>query len=106
MAKFYGPVGYVITEETEPGNGVWVEKTTERQYYGDQFKNTRRLQTTEALNDNVTVNNIISIVSDEFAVQNFHSIRYVGFMGANWKVTDVEVQHPRLILTLGGLYIK
>ena len=25
-------------------------------------------------------------------------------MGAKWKITDVEVQYPRLLLTIGGLY--
>jgi hypothetical protein len=25
-------------------------------------------------------------------------------MGANWKITNVEVEFPRIILTLGGVY--
>lgn len=33
MAKFYGPVGYAETVETAPG--VYVEKITERMYFGD-----------------------------------------------------------------------
>ena len=102
MAKFYGPIGYAVTEETSPG--VWEDKIVDRMYYGDLVRNTRRLQTTDQLNDNINVANEISIVADPFARDNFHSMRYVEFMGAKWKITSVEVQYPRLILTVGGVY--
>lgn len=102
MAKFYGAIGYAVTEEAKPG--VWTEKIIEHVYYGDLTRNTRRLQSADQLNDNIDVANEISIVADPFANENFHSMRYVEFMGAKWKVTSVEVQYPRLILTLGGVY--
>lgn len=102
MAKFYGPVGYAEMVETAPG--VWEEQITERMYYGDLTRNTRRLQAVETLNDDINVANEISIVADPFANQNFHLIRYVGFMGTRWKITNVEVHYPRLILTVGGVY--
>lgn len=102
MAKFYGAIGYAVTEETKPG--VWEEKITERMYYGDLSRNTRRLQSTEHLNDDINITNEISIVADPFANENFHSMRYAEFMGAKWKITNVEVQYPRLILTVGGVY--
>lgn len=102
MAKFYGAIGYAETVETTPG--VWKEQITEHYYYGDLIRNTRRLQTADQLNDNINVANEISIVADPFAINNFHSMRYVEFMGAKWKISSVEVRHPRLILTVGGLY--
>ena len=102
MAKFYGKIGYAITEEIKPG--VWTERIIEPMYYGDLIRNTRKLQTAEQLNDNINIANEISIVADPFANENFHSIRYVEFMGAKWKVISVEVQYPRLILTVGGVY--
>lgn len=103
MAKFYGAIGYTETKETKPG--VWEDSITEHMYYGDLMRNTtRQLQSTESLNDNINIANQISIVADPFARENFHAMRYVYFMGSKWKVTDVEVQYPRLILTLGGLY--
>lgn len=102
MAKFYGPVGYAETVETRPG--VWEEKITERMYYGDLVRNSRRLQSSEYLNDDLTISNEISILADPYANQNFHAIKYVEFMGARWKVTNVEVQRPRLKLTIGGVY--
>lgn len=102
MAKFYGAIGYAVTEETAPG--VWMERITERMYYGELVRNTRKLQTVDQLNDNINVANEVSILADPFAYENFHSMRYVEFMGAKWKVTNVEVQYPRLILTVGGVY--
>ena len=102
MAKFCGVIGYVITEETEPG--IYVEEIVENQYYGDVIKNTRRLQEGTKVNDDITISNQVSIIADPFANNNFHAMRYVEFMGAKWKITNVEVQYPRLILTIGGLY--
>ena len=102
MAKFYGALGYAKTVETMPG--VWTEQITERDYYGDVIKNSRRLQSSDKVNDDININNQISIVADPYAINNFHSMRYAEFMGAKWKISDVEVQYPRLLLTLGGLY--
>jgi len=102
MAKFYGVIGYAETVETKPG--VWKEQITEKMYYGDLVRNIRKLQTTDQLNDDINVANEISIVADPFANENFHSMRYVEFMGAKWKITNVEVQYPRLILSVGGVY--
>ena len=102
MAKYSGPIGFAVTEETSPG--VWKELTTERNYYGDLIQNIRRLQTTDQVNDNIDISNRISIVADPYANQNFYAMRYAEFMGARWKITNVDVQPPRLILTLGGLY--
>lgn len=102
MAKWYGSIGYAETAETEPG--LWEEQITERQYYGDLIRNIRKLQTSGGVNDDINVANEISIVADPYANQNFHAMRYVDFMGAKWKITSVEVQYPRLILTIGGVY--
>lgn len=102
MARFFGVIGFAETIETKPG--VWVEQITERNYYGDLTRNNRRLQSTDQVNDNVTISNEISIVADPYANENFHSMRYVEFMGTKWKISNVEVQFPRLILTTGGLY--
>lgn len=103
MAKFYGVIGYAESVETKPG--VWEEQITERMYFGELVRNTRKLQTSSGqLNDNVNITNEISIVSDPFAIQNFHTMRYVEYMDTKWKITNVEVQYPRLILTLGGVY--
>lgn len=102
MAKFCGEIGFAETVET--ASDVWKNQITERQYYGDLIRNTRRLQSSEHLNDDISVANEISIVADPYARENFHAMQYVVFMGSKWKITAVEVQYPRLILTIGGIY--
>lgn len=102
MSKFYGSIGFVETTETKPG--VWKDQIVEHNYCGDLLRNTRRLEGSDRVNDDINVANEISIIADPYANKNFHSIRYVTFMGARWKVSNVNVQYPRLILTLGGVY--
>lgn len=102
MAKWFGIIGYAETVETSPG--VWKEQITKREYFGDLTRNARRLQSADNVNDNLEITNTLSIVSDPYAMENFHAMRYAEFMGARWKITNVEVQYPRLLLTLGGVY--
>lgn len=102
MAKFFGEVGYAIS--VDKGNGVHVEEIVERSYIGDVVRNTRRLETGEKVNDDLTVGNSISIVADAYANLHFFAIRYVRWAGTLWKVSNVEVQSPRLILRLGSIY--
>ena len=102
MAKWYGKIGYAESVETSPG--IWKEQITERNYYGDLTRNARRLQAADKLNDDINIVNELSIVSDPYAMDNFHAMRYAEYAGAKWKINNVEVQYPRLILTLGGLW--
>lgn len=102
MAKYFGKIGYAEQSETVPG--VWEEKIVERQYYGDVVRNVRKLESSGNLNDDINVSMEISIVADPYAIQNFHTMRYVEFMGSLWKIYNVEVNYPRLVLTIGGLY--
>lgn len=100
--KFYGIVGY--GETVEMAAGVWKDVITEVSYYGDVVRNTRQLSDGTKVNDDLTVNNSISIVADSYANEHFFAMRYVKWMGTLWIVTNVEVQSPRLLLTLGGVY--
>lgn len=106
MAKFYGKIGYGVSSESETQPGVWTQGYTERDAVGEYLKNTRQLESHDKVNDDININSIISIVSDPYASQHFHLIKYAkdGRTGIAWKVINVEVQYPRLILTLGGVY--
>lgn len=102
MAKFYGIIGYASQIESSPG--VWEDTIIEKKYSGDLIKNFRRNQFTETIHDDINISNEISILADPFAFENSSTIRYVTFMGAKWKVSNIDVQYPRLILTIGGVY--
>lgn len=102
MDRWYGVIGFGTPMETSPG--VYEEQITERSYYGEVVRNTRRLQTSNQVNDDIVISNEFSIVADPYAEQNFHKMRYIIFMGKRWKITNVEVNRPRLVLTVGGVY--
>jgi hypothetical protein len=102
--KFYGAIGYAETVESPADSGVWVEVITEVNYYGDVVTNTRQLKEGESVNNDISVNNSISIVADAYANEHFFAIRYIQWMGARWTVSNVTVQRPRLLLRLGEVY--
>lgn len=100
--RFYGKVGYGAPVETAPGvNSVVI---TEVSYFGDVVRNSRVLREGDRVNDDLSVDNSISIVADAYAIQNIFAIRYVEWMGTLWVVSHVDVQSPRLLLRLGGVY--
>lgn len=104
MAKWFGNVGYSETVETVPG--VHKPQITTHAYYGDVIRNNTRWSiNSESTNDDLSVNCQISIVADPFAINNFHAIKWIEFMGTKWKVASVEPQFPRLLLGLGGEWI-
>ena len=102
MAKFWGKITFAKQVENKPG--VCKDEITTREYYGDLTRNVLKNQDTNQVNSNLNISNEISIVADSFANENFYSMRYVEFMGAKWKISNIEVKYPRLILTIGGVY--
>lgn len=104
MAKYYGMIGYAETIEDPVGSSVWVEKITEYPYYGDIIRTSRRIDYPNKVNGDVTISNEISIVSDPYANEHFQNIRYATYGGTKWVVATVEIQYPRLVLSLGGIY--
>ncbi len=104
MTKFYGKIGFVKTEETSPG--VWKAVYEERYYAGDVIKKFYRSDNGSKVNPDLNLNNSISIITDDYIYENLVYIAYVEWLGSLWKVTSVEPQRPRLILEIGGVYIK
>lgn len=106
MAKFYGKIGFVVMEETSPG--VYMPNETEHEYFGDLTRSRKRYESSGGVNDDVNITNEISIKADPFAGKNCMNMKYVQFIyppiGGRWKITDIDVQYPNLILTVGGLY--
>lgn len=102
MAKFCGKIGFFTTVETKPG--IWEEQFIEKTYYGDITRNISRYQQTENVNGSISINNTISIVADPYATNNFQYMRYLILNGVKWNITSAEVEYPRIILSIGGLY--
>jgi hypothetical protein len=103
--KFHGPVGFNTgTVESPAGSGVWKNVIVERNYYGDVLRNSRQTDEQKQATPDLSVSVSISIVADPYANETFFAIRYIKWAGSLWQVTNVQVQTPRLILTLGGVY--
>lgn len=102
MAKWYGNVGFSETAEVKPG--LYEPSIIERPYFGDVISDRWKRQNSQGINDDINLSNQISIVSDPYADQRCSSIIFVKYKGSKWKVTDVEIQYPRLILSIGGVW--
>lgn len=102
MGKFCGKIGFAETVKTAPG--IFKEQITERQYFGDVTRNLRRSEKSAKVNGDINISNEISIVADPYANENLYSMRYVVFNGVKWIIESAEVQYPRIILSIGGLY--
>lgn len=102
MARFCGIVAF--NTEVNKGSGITEQEVVEKKYYGELLQYRQSISNGPGINDNVNLSNKISILVDTFAMKNFPSILYVELNGAKWKVSSVEPEYPRLILTTGGVY--
>ena len=97
MSRFYGLIGFVETQEIPEGSGIWVEVPTERKYRGEVSKFGKRWNSGDKVNSDLTISNTISIVADPY-------VSYLRWLENYWEISNVDIEPPRLILTLGGLY--
>lgn len=103
MSRYFGQLGFAQTVEAAPG--VYKEQIVEHDYFGDVARGSRQLvQSPLSADYDVQISNQISILADSFATTNAFDIRYATWRGAKWRVTNIEIQRPRLVLTLGGVW--
>lgn len=102
MVRFFDKVGYATPAVIV--DGVWSDSITERDHYGEVLRTMSSIEPSDKVNDDIRLQNRVSIVADAFALENFSTIKYVLWMGTRWSVQSVEVERPRLILNLGGVY--
>lgn len=103
MAKFYGKIGFIETVEIRPG--VWSQAVIEKTCVGDILSQSSKWnQNQESTNGDVNISNRLSIILTPYVRNRIHTIRYIKFMGGYWNVDNIEIQPPRLILSVGGVY--
>lgn len=102
MAKFFGEIGFLKTIESSPG--VFIDSIEPKEYYGDLERQGRRWENGENVNDDLLINNYISVVADAFAYENTGAMKWVSINGTKWKIKSVEIEYPRIKLTLGGVW--
>lgn len=102
--KYYGAIGF-SEDEVEVRPGVFRAQIKEYLYTGDYNRVSTAYRTTEQINDDISDSAEISIVGDSHAFKYMSQIKYAVWRGVKWKVTNIDdAKHPRLILTLGGIY--
>ncbi len=102
MAKFYGVIGYARQKESKPG--VWIDEIVEKSYRGDVILDQRRWQSEDKVNDNLNIDNSISIIADEYAYKNIGTIKYIVWNNIPWRIQSFNINRPRIILQIGGVY--
>lgn len=104
MSRFFGPIGFAESVETEPGSSIWEDVIVEKNYRGEVTRNVKRWDNTEYLNKDISISNTISIVADPYVSNHLFAVKYVKWLGSYWEINSAEVQTPRIVLTLGGVY--
>lgn len=104
MARYYGNIGFAIQTETKPG--IWEDSIEERPYKGEVIRNGRRYENGEGINDNFTITNSFSIISDAFLYSHIPAMRYLEYLGSKFKIVSVDIDRPRVILSVGGVYVS
>ena len=102
MAKFYGAIGYALPGETAPG--VWGDTIIEKNYRGDVVLDQWRWQPADKVNDDLNIDNSVSIIADKYAYQNIGKMKYIVWDGTPWKIQSLSINRPRIILQIGGVY--
>ena len=103
MARFHDKVGFLIPVDNQE-TGIATEHAVERPYYGRILEHSRRWDSSEHVNDDLTISNQIAITANDFAFQHMSSIGYVRWKRGCLKVSSLRVKGPEIVLTLGGVW--
>lgn len=102
MDKYSGLIGFVRNYEKEPG--IWEDEVTEKHYTGDILKNNQRFAVSNTTSGEIKITNQFSIMGNSYAFDHVSDIRYLEWRGNRWIIETIELQYPRLVMTIGGLY--
>lgn len=105
MNRFHGRVGFAVNKEIEPG--IFVDEFEEKFMFGNILDEGSKWDYNSPSSDasgKITINHRISIIADEFAMNNYSNIKWVEFMGQKWSVKSIQVKRPRMMIWLGDIY--
>jgi hypothetical protein len=102
MARYAGLVGYVTQEESVPG--VWSPVENSKMMKGDIIRQSSNTQNDNKVNSDISLNHRVSLLGDSYAFNNYFNLKWIELNGHKWEVSSVELQRPRLIVTVGGVW--
>lgn len=100
--KVSGEIGYAKSIETTPG--VYDDQITRKPFSGDLIQDTRKWESDQKVNDNLVLGNRVSILASSFARANLDFMKFVKIGESYWEISNIQIQYPRLFLTLGSVY--
>lgn len=106
--KWSGKIGFYVDEEVIKdgiGTGIWKPQIVERSYTGNIVRDYRSQENTnDKVNEDVTISNNISVILDRYLDSHICDIKYITFKGVKWKVKGFTINHPRIDISIGGIY--
>lgn len=101
---YHGKLGFITT--VDKGHGIRGKESVERYYYGDLKRISWHRADPQAVNTGLNISNQLSIMGDPFLDENLSDLKWVEFKNKKWAVTNVEVEPPRIVITMGDLYVN
>lgn len=106
--KWSGKIGFYVDEEVIKngiGTGIWKPQIVERSYTGNIVRDYRSQESAnDKVNEDVTISNNISVILDRYLDSHICDIKYITFKGVKWKVKGFTINHPRIDISIGGVY--
>lgn len=102
MAKYCDIIGFCISEDQ--GNGIFKDRILEKRYKGEIIRQSANNVQNDNLNGDLILNARINILADPYTIRYIGTIKYAYYMNVCWKVTSFELQYPRILISLGGVY--
>lgn len=104
MSKWHGIIGFSTQERSSDHPSVVKNKLVEKPYYGEMDAYAKRWQNGTGTIDDLNVTAQLSVIMDQYLTQHIGEISYISWYGQKWKVTSVQPGHPRMIISIGGVY--
>lgn len=102
--KWCGDIGFVSTQETDPG--IYKKIEIDKRYKGYMTRLRRQNKVEEVVNDSPLLDIQIRVYINPYLNENLYNIKYITYMNKKWKVSNIEIQYPQAIFTLGGLFFN
>lgn len=106
--KWSGKIGFYVDEEVIKngiGTGIWKPQIVERSYTGNIVRDYRSQENTnDKVNEDANISNNISVILDRYLDSHICDIKYITFKGVKWKVKGFTINHPRIDISIGGVY--
>lgn len=101
--KYSGKIGFAVMKNE--GDGIYTEEIEEKVYYGDLLSSRWNNENNQnSTNTNVRLNNSISVICDKYLSENISVMRYITYKNSKWCINGIEIQPPRIIINIGGIY--